>query len=558
MPLPVFLVAALISFLASDWVAWWYSAIWMTAVTVILFVRFYVLKHLPGWTSLPISFRVRVALWLSFLNGACHSLSFLFFPYLPEVEQALITLVIASLGTGAIATTGGHRGIFLAYMIPTMGGLVLTWGATAFYPEFDQIKFWIFVLLIFFAYVQYSLSKDAYRMFKASFDIRSQQDALNKKLEQALQSAESANAAKTRFLAAASHDLRQPIHTLSLLSTSLSLRPLDQRSREISEHMDMALEALATQLDALLDISKLDACIIDVNKTNMDLAALCHRIVNDYAATARSKGLHIKCRTTERAVVITDPLLLERIIRNLVSNAIKYTNEGEIQVTVSGGVALHYEITISDTGIGIAPEEQSLVFEEFYQSHNRERDRSKGLGLGLSIVKRLTKLLGVDLKMSSTLNQGTTMTLTLKADDSTVHTLKMDSSREIDWQGLRVLVVDDEPMIRFGMEALLSELGAEILLADGSSEAIRLAKQNCPDLVLADFRLKGDDSGLNVIQAIKALCPSAFSLLVSGDTGPDRLQEAKNMGVPLLHKPVSLHDLNTALFSGGVRIKKEI
>jgi len=298
-PLPVFLVAALISYLAAKSVPLWICLSWLASVTLILSIRYYVLKRLPSWHYIPTAVKMRVALLLSLINGSCHSLSFLFFPYLPAVEQALLTLVIASLCTGAIATTGGHRGIFIAYMTPTMGGLVLSWGILAFYPTFDATSLYVFILLLFFSYIQYSLSKDAFRLFKESFDIRSQQNALNQKLEQALADAESANAAKTRFLASASHDLRQPIHTLSLLSTSLSMRPLDERSKEISQHIGTAIDALATQLDALLDISKLDACIIDVNKGNFDLSELCRRLSDEFKATAFEKGLNCVSRSGE-------------------------------------------------------------------------------------------------------------------------------------------------------------------------------------------------------------------------------------------------------------------
>ena len=542
-PVPVFLAALLIASISAKSIGVFLCASWMVSVTVILLIRYLVLKSLPEKQEVSSSKRLQTAFRLSLINGLCHGTALLFFPWLNDLERVLLTLVLIGLSTGAIGTTAGHRKIFLAYMLPTAGGVSACWFITAIFSGGEWIASSLFILTGLFCYVLISLANDAYRLFSESFDIRSQQTSLNEDLNIALQEARAANSAKTRFLAAASHDLRQPIHTLSLLGASLSMRSLDDKTRDIANHMNIALQSLATQLDALLDISKLDANIVEVNNSCVNLQAMCKRLYTEFLPSAAEKSLTLTIDCPDDCYVYTDPTLFERVLRNLLSNAIKYTHRGKVALEITKPASGHYEISVLDTGIGMSAEEQSLIFEEFYQIDNPERDRNKGLGLGLAIVKRLISLLDLPLKVRSEKGMGTTMTVSVEVAQNTLEQGISIVSETLPWPNLTILVIDDEEMVRLSMRTLLEELGANVLLASSTAEALSAIKTDPPDIVLADYRLKNNDSGLKAIERIQGLMPKLPAILISGDTAPDRLNEAKRAGVLLLHKPVSINAL---------------
>lgn len=242
----------------------------------------------------------------------------------------------------------------------------------------------------------------------------------------------------------------------------------------------------------------------------------------------------------------TDPALLERLLRNLLSNALKYTESGSVSLACHRD-ADRWLLEVRDTGRGIPPAEQARVFEEFYQLDNPERDRSKGLGLGLAIVRRLCDLLEIELQMDSTPGVGTRFSLDLTVVQAQQSESGPKQTIAAPPAGLRVLVVDDEEAVRLGMSSVLSEMGLVVRSADSSAGAVALLAEFEPQLVLADFRLRGDDDGLSTIRALRRQLPGLPALLISGDTAPSRLREARAAGVPLLHKPVAINDLRKAI-----------
>jgi CheY-like chemotaxis protein/anti-sigma regulatory factor (Ser/Thr protein kinase) len=243
----------------------------------------------------------------------------------------------------------------------------------------------------------------------------------------------------------------------------------------------------------------------------------------------------------------TDPALVLRVLRNLTENAIKFTQHGQItlRLRVDGSHAL---LSVQDTGRGIPPEEQAMVFEEFYQVDNPERDRTKGLGLGLSIVRRLCDLLGITLSLQSAHGQGTTVTLRIPLE--TYGALSQPQPAPAAGQnfaGITVLVIDDERSVRIGMRVLLEELDCRCVEAGSIAEAVQQARTARPDAVLADLRLRNGENGIQAIAAIVDVIGPTPALLISGDTAPDRLQEANRAGIKLLHKPVPLPLLQAEL-----------
>lgn len=399
----------------------------------------------------------------------------------------------------------------------------------------------LLVSAVGFAYTAtlYSIARRIYRLQKESFQNRV-------RLENTLARAEAAGNAKTRFLAAASHDLRQPIHALSLFSATLGMRNLDLRTTQIAQSIDAAVKALAYQLDALLDISKLDAGIVTANKTRFNLSDFLVRLRDEFATQAEDREIKLQLECPVNAIVNTDHALLERIIRNLIGNAINHNMDCTIQLVVDRS-ADHWELSVADTGRGIPREEQGKIFEEFYQLENPERDRSKGLGLGLAIVQRLSELLELDMQFESETGWGTRFKLHLTADVAQPGTFNGVHTRRTSLEGLSVLVVDDESAVRDGMKVLLEVLGCHVQIAGSTSAAISLATSHKPDLALVDLRLRDHDSGINTIDRLHHLYPGLPAIIISGDTAPDRLQQAKKAGIPVLSKPVLFEPLKDAI-----------
>ena len=545
-PIPVFLAACMIAALAYGYVPSWAPAAWLGLVTAVLVLRWRMLNRLAVLDTMPAARRLRIAIVLSGLNGITHGLSLAFFPFLPELERALHSMVMIGLCAGSIATTAGYMPVLLAYLAPTLAPLSILWAISPGVAQRGWIEIATAGLLALLSLILVALGKDALRLFRESFEIRLQQAQLNRQLESALEQAEAANRAKTRFLASASHDLRQPIHTLSLFGAALSMRQLDGLSREIVQHMNTALQVLTSQLDALLDISKLDAGVVRVNVGAVDLRGFLERMREESKRAALSKGLNLVLDCPRDAVAAVDPMLFERVVRNLLDNAIKYTEKGHVAMSVKAEPG-RYSVTIADTGRGIRAADQARVFEEFYQVDNPERDRTKGLGLGLAIVKRLTDLLRIPMHMTSAAGLGTCFTLTLPRAGAADRPLAGPDAGAEPTVAAHVLVVDDEAAIRLGMKTLLEAMGCRATLVDGTDHAVAAARAAKPDVVLADFRLRGDDNGIATVRAIRSLYPAMPAILVSGDIAADRLREAEEAGIALLHKPVPVEMLKRAI-----------
>lgn len=522
----------------------WAGSIWLTQV-----IRWQVLSRLPT-SPLPLHQRMNVAVVLSALNGLCHACSVAFFPYLMEGQRAVLSLVLAGITTGAVGTTSGHTRIFHVFVLPVMLSLSAGWALTPLPEQSRFIGLSMAVFLLAYQGILTSLAKGTYRSLQRSISMQIKQWRLNEELRAALAQAEEANAAKTRFLASASHDLRQPLHTLTLFCAALMTHRLESATRGIVSHMDSALQVLRTQLTALLDISKLDAGIVTVNRKAFDLVDFARRLHEEFSTEARQKNLHLVLETGSQqngdVFVDTDPLHLERIVRNLIDNAIKYCDAGTIWIRVQAHADL-VQLSVQDTGRGIPAHEMDKIYEEFYQIDNPERDRSRGLGLGLAIVKRLTQLIDAPMSLASEFGVGTTVTLTLRRTSAPVEPPMLEEDSGFAMPMCHMLVLDDEVAILQAMKTLLESQGCRVTLASTTDEAVQKAAIDPPDVVLADFRLRGQESGIKAIRKIRQQFPDLPALLISGDTAEDRLKEAHEAGLRLLHKPVSVDVLLEAI-----------
>ena len=377
-----------------------------------------------------------------------------------------------------------------------------------------------------------------------------QRDTLHQRIEEATlemrekkEEAEKANFDKTRFLAAASHDLRQPMHALGLFMGELHNRITTPEQRKIVEKVEESVEAMSGLLDSLLDISKLDAGVVIPQIQTVDIDAMMRRLAQDFSSVAQRKQITL-CVHCLQVQVLSDPVLLERILLNLLSNSIRYTQQNGTVLLACRRRGDDVRIEVRDNGIGIPLQEQQNIFREFVQLANSARDRSKGLGLGLAIVDRLSRLLHHPLGLRSAPNQGSTFFVTVPRVPDVKELLAEPAvavaglPKNDNLTGLRVLVVDDDPLVLNGMGGILASWGCHVSLAD-SSQAVRDKYTESEfDLVICDYRLP-DGNGLDVAERIEELCedPPPF-ILVSGDTAPEILQAVNERGHHLLHKPV--------------------
>ena len=457
--------------------------------------------------------------------------------------------------------------IALLLIFAVTGGAVGAYGAypPAFYAFFSAIAVtptvWLFVLgdplhvTIGFVFVLWFLAvaeqaRRASRQFIDSLRLRLEKADLVEDLRLEKAVAEEANIAKSRFLAAASHDLRQPVHALSVFVGALRGHEMDANARGLLDHIDGSVRALSGLFEGLLDISRLDAGVVEVHRVSFAIQPLIERVCHDYVSKARAKGVELRSRPT-RSIVFTDPMLLERILRNIVLNAVTYTDRGEVLVGCRRGSQLR--IQVWDTGSGIAPEEQARVFQEFYQIGNPERDRTRGVGLGLAIVKRLTTLLDHRLELRSWPGKGTCFSVDVPRASSLpqVNPAAITAAGHpvTPGSGL-ILVVDDEGAIQAAMRSLLESWGYSVIAAGSFDETLeRIA--TCPEhprLIICDYRLRDNETGSMVIERLRNEYNDTIpGMLITGDTAPDRIKEAEASGYLLLHKPVPNEVLREAI-----------
>ena len=452
------------------------------------------------------------------------------------IEQELTVLLIgAGVAAGAALSFGFHMPTFLCrFMCATV--------PYVFWAIFRGDGLHLMLALTVFVYsissIQLTLG------FNKSFILNTRLTLENENLVRELrvqkEAAELANVAKSKFIATASHDLRQPVHALGLLAGALQGHAMNDDMRRLVGQIGGSVSAMDGLFDSLLDISRLDAGVVETQIEDFPIQPVLERVCRDYLAEAETKGLRLVWNRCS-AIVRTDPFLLERILRNLVSNAVRYTDRGGIVVGCRRGNRLRLEVW--DTGRGIPLEQQGQVFREFFQLETPERDRAKGLGLGLAIVDRLAKLLDCAVALRSQPGKGSVFMISVALAQS--QCLGVPSPQGAPMfvmpRGL-ILVIDDDPVIQSAMQSLLSSWGHDVIVAGSGAEMLdRIAtRSRRPDLIICDYRLRDGENGIGVIKRLQSNYDERVpAVLITGDTASDRLQEAQESGLILLHKPVA-------------------
>ena len=542
--LTAIIIVALV--LRSAGIAW--SLAWFALVVVVREWRATALLRLATDRNTPIADRLGALVRWNLALGLANGSAALFMAVLDTSSDAVLTMILVSWAAGAVSTSATVARAFVAYAGPMFVPTAALWLSTG-----TAFGVGVAALVLMFFGVQLRFAQANLRTFEESYRIRQENEALARtlaaeraELARARDEAQQASQEKSRFLAAASHDLRQPLQALTLNAGALQHADLPEPARGIAHEVGTSAEHLRSMLDALLDLSKLDAGAVLAQPRRVRLDVVLQAVCASVRAQAVARGLTLSCEAPADLWVDSDPDLLRRMLANLLDNALKFTDRGGIAVSAVASEA-EVEIAVSDTGRGIAPADQSRVFDDLVQiAHDGSRPAGHGLGLG--IVRRAAQLLGSKLTLESQPGVGSTFRWRVpRAIDPTFE----DEQAEgwIGLEGLSVLVLDDEAMVRGAYVTALTGRGARVLAAGTIEHALTLVAGAYA--VLLDWRLSpepGDvPDGFGALARLREARPGLAAVMLSGDMGHEIAEAARAAGVPLLRKPVDIETLCRAL-----------
>jgi signal transduction histidine kinase/CheY-like chemotaxis protein len=370
--------------------------------------------------------------------------------------------------------------------------------------------------------------------------------AIEAQLQAARDVAIEANRSKSRFLAAASHDLRQPLHAMTLFVSALSRRLASGENGELIANVDQSLRSLRSMIDALLDMSKIEAGLIKAALAPMALDEFFESLKAGFVVTARDRNLTFRVAKT-CGHVIADRTLLELALRNLLANALKFTRTGGVLLGVRRGRG-EWGISVIDTGIGIAPDRANLVFQEFHREKMAAHGPNDGIGLGLAIAKRLTEMMGGRLTLRSRPGKGSTFTIWLRHASAPRRVNRAVSAGDGSLDGVRILILDDDPLCAAAMKQEFQDQGAVVSAANSISAArAAIDASGMPQAMVVDYDLSGGDTGLQFVDVVRAKGAHAGIVLVSGSTNADAIAALRGSGLPWLTKPVDPRALRATL-----------
>ena len=487
--------------------------------------------------------------------------------------QLLSGLTWGGLGFFLVPQASGHNLLIMVVFAGVMGystasngaqdlwgyrvsGFVGTMAMVLLIPRgFGDQSTSVILLYLLYMAVLLSIAGNTHRTLRSAIELRLENETLARANAEAAARAEKANRDKSEFLAAASHDLRQPVHALLLLTEAYRLQEPAAQEHPLVQQISQAGHAISSMINALMELSRLEGHTDRLAMAELDLQATLQDMVAHAQPEARALGLRLRYRASHglpAQVVRTDPVLLRRVLGNLLSNALRYTPRGGVLLTLRrarGADGLW--IDLCDTGIGIAPANLARIFEPYVQLANRERDRSRGLGLGLAIVRKACALLDIGIHVHSLPGRGSRFRLHLPerllvpADGTSGAVSALPSAgaavAAAPWlAGRRILLVDDDPMVRAAMQALLGSWRLDLRCAARADASVLEACAGgwVPECVLCDFRLPGDMDGIALLDWLQPHFPDAIGVLLTGELLQIVQQKAEEAGYVLLSKPV--------------------
>lgn len=377
-----------------------------------------------------------------------------------------------------------------------------------------------------------------------------QQESLRKAIEaadRAKAEAERASLARSKFLMAVSHDLRQPVQSLVLAQAMLRRRKDNPDFvAKALDIMDSALTGLNGLLSGVIDLSQFDAGVVTPHMGSVDVTQLLARLSREYSIAAADKGLRLALFRGPARQVRADPVLLERMIRNLIENSLRYTKRGGVLLAVRRR-SERLTIEVIDSGVGIPEQQQELIFEEFYRLGGPAGERAQGLGLGLSVVARLARLIGAEIKVTSRVGRGSRFSILLPLDERTRRAPYPQTAEQ-----RCILLIEDNAALRAGLVTMVEGWGYGVLAADTGESAFDLFTEARADIdaIVTDYNLGPGQTGPVVAHRIREHAGRAIpTLIMTGDTNPARIADAQANGFEMLHKPIGAEELRRKLAS---------
>lgn len=519
--------------------------LWLLAVYLLTGLRWLVRhRFLQQGLHFDANYWIKLAIQLTAASGLLWGVAGVLFFSTEPLVLVTLTIFLAAMVAGAVSSHACHTPAFAAFALPASLPFIARCIAEGsnFYVVLGAVSL-VFVL------INIHYGRNLQNMVIQSIRLRFQNAELVEELTMQKRMAEQASAAKTRFLAAASHDLRQPVQAIEMLVDALGADLSNHPSKGLLDKIQDAGHGLRNLLNTLLDSAKINSAAITAKPRHIQLEPLLQRVCAELGPQAHAKKLDIRVAPT-KVCGYSDPALLELILRNYIENAIKYSAKGRVLVGCRRQ-GEYIRIEVHDMGIGIPPSAQETVFQEFYQLGNAERDKAKGLGLGLYIAHSLGELLNHDLGVRSTMGKGSMFYVTVPLGKSS-HLIDVPHQAQASTTPLRgktVLLIDDDDMVRASVSEMLSRWQCTTVSAEDAETALQIlmARGKMPDAIVADFRLQNKSTGMQAIEALRAQLGNVPAVILTGDTGTNRIQEANKSGFKLLHKPLSGVQLRDAL-----------
>ncbi|UXD86850.1 ATP-binding response regulator [Thalassolituus hydrocarboniclasticus] len=489
------------------------------------------------------TWRNRLLLLSAYLGLLWAFAIFTFFPESDNPHQIFLITLAVTLSVGSISAGTHWLPFYYFYGVPIMAALILRLLLVGSLPYIVLAAMMLFTLL-----ASYNFARSLNAIVRSEMRLHYESEALARELQLKNAEAQEAVYAKSRILATASHDLRQPLHALFLLIDALKDETGEKR-RQIFERIDLSLHTLRKMFDALFDMSRLDANVIQPEPVHFNIGRFLQNLYDEYKGNAGEKGLQLRFHSGEYTVY-SDRILLERIMRNLISNALRYTYSGGVLIAARKR-GEHILLQVWDTGSGIPRESQDRAFVEFQQLQNARQGEEKGLGFGLAIVRRLCELQDYPLTLSSVVGKGSVFSLTVPCGDP--HKIVNPAAeKQLIWQqgGQKILVIDDDLQIRSAMAVLLRQWNFGVDIAGSAAEAIaEIKRADClPNLILADFSLQDECDGVDAVMVLRRHFRVEFpAIIITGSTAPEALQRIESHGLALLQKPIQPAHLRSAI-----------
>jgi signal transduction histidine kinase len=463
-----------------------------------------------------------------------------------EPHQALLIVCLFGVALGGLNLTAVWRPSFYGFVLPALVPLIVrvAWEGDPVHLDTALVMSVVLAFVLAFGHRVNDLLTQALAIRHENVDLIGELKDQTRAAMDARRAAETANRAKSQLLAAASHDLRQPLHAVGLFASALAARPLLPDASAIVGRMQSALDALDAQFGQLIDLSRLDAGTLVPERQRVPLAPLFDAIVAEFRAQAEAKGLRLVAVRT-RLAVDSDPALLGRIVRNLVSNAVRYTRAGGVVMGARRRGA-DAAIEVADTGVGIAPEHRARVFEEFFQVRPASGG-GRGMGLGLALVRRFAGLLGHSVGVLSQAGRGSRFIVVaprvtdVRAVPGRAGPSAFAGHASACLEGTTIAVVDDDASSVEAMRSLFLAWGAEVAGGGSAAETLRALGrlERYPDLIVADLRLERGGCGLDAVAQLRdELGTPIPALVISGDLSPEAARSVRAAGLALLAKPV--------------------